>query len=427
MTEAAQRRPIGLGNAVLSRPKGTMSGQSPLDMMHADRMRTPRRAARSTPRQRLGSIVASVVLIVVLAAGWCGLWYYAAAVADRSLAGWVEREAAAGRIYSCGSERISGFPFRIEVTCAEAAADLNSNQPPFAVAAKAITFTAQVYHPTLLVGEIASPLTVAVPGEPPSFTATWSLAQLSVSGLPPSPESFSVILDQPRLDRVDSGNSANAATLFVADHAEMRGRVVGGSANDHPVIDAFVQFASARAPTLHPLVAEPLRGNLDVVLRGFRDLSPKPWPDRFREMQAAGGSIELKSLRIERADATVVGNGTLTLNEHGRLNGVIQVAVVGVEHIVPLLGIDQVIGQGIDRLGGSSGQPAQGLSALDRIVPGLSGVVRQGANASVIDAIKKMGQPTEIDKKPAILLPLRFVDGSVYLGMIRIGEVPPLF
>ena len=38
-----------------------------------------------------------------------------------------------------------------------------------------------------------------------------------------------------------------------------------------------------------------------------------------------------------------------------------------------------------------------------------------------------MGQPTSIDNQPAIVLPLRFVDGAIYLGMLRIGEVPALF
>jgi hypothetical protein len=38
-----------------------------------------------------------------------------------------------------------------------------------------------------------------------------------------------------------------------------------------------------------------------------------------------------------------------------------------------------------------------------------------------------MGQPTEIDQKPATALPLRFTYGAIYFGMIRVGEVPPLF
>jgi hypothetical protein len=90
------------------------------------------------------------------------------------------------------------------------------------------------------------------------------------------------------------------------------------------------------------------------------------------------------------------------------------------------LGVDRIIGRGIDRLAGN-GQSPQGLGALDRLMPGLGGVVRDTANASLIENLNKMGQPTEIDKKPAIVLPLRISDGSVYLGMIPLGDVPPLF
>ena len=84
------------------------------------------------------------------------------------------------------------------------------------------------------------------------------------------------------------------------------------------------------------------------------------------------------------------------------------------------------IEQQLDQLSGG-GQAQQGLAALDRLVPGLSGIVRQGTNATLVDDVKKMGQPTEIDSKPAVALPLRLSDGAVYLGLIRIGDVPPLF
>jgi hypothetical protein len=57
----------------------------------------------------------------------------------------------------------------------------------------------------------------------------------------------------------------------------------------------------------------------------------------------------------------------------------------------------------------------------------LGGELRQNASASVIESIKKMGQPTEIDKKPATVLPVRVEDSVIYLGVIPLGVVPPLF
>jgi hypothetical protein len=406
-----------------------MAGQSPLNMMQADR-RLPRRGAppaavRSRPRRRLWPVFGVAAALVVLAAGWSALWYYAANVADRTLAGWVAREAAGGRIYTCGSEGISGFPFRIQTHCTEAAATLNTIQPPLAVAAQDITFTAQVFRPTKLVGDITGPLTIAPAGQPPSLTANWSSARISVSGLPPEPDALSVSLAQPQLVR---GAGTGTATLFAADSTDFQARIIEGSADNHPVIDAMLHVASATAPALHSALAKPLQGEIEVVLRGFSDLAPKPFAQRFRELQAAGGSITIKSLHIERTDAVAVGTGTLTLKPDGKLDGVITVAISGIESIVPELGIDKMIGQGIGQLAGIPGQSGQsGLAALDRLMPGLSGVVTAGANASLIDDLKKMGQPTKIDGKPATALPLRFTDGAVYLGMVRIGEVPALF
>ena len=102
-------------------------------------------------------------MIVALPIGWTMLWYYAASIAGRALTGWIDREAALGRVYACGSQTIGGFPFGILIRCDEAAAAFNSNRPPFDVSAKDIIFSAQVFRPTLLNGKITGPVTLADP------------------------------------------------------------------------------------------------------------------------------------------------------------------------------------------------------------------------------------------------------------------------
>jgi hypothetical protein len=293
-----------------------------------------------------------------------------------------------------------------------------------------------VFRPTLLNGEISAPVTLADPSQGsaqgsaqgsvqrPAFVANWSTARLALLGLPPEPERVSVDLVKPRLDRTAG---ANAGMIFQADRVTVDGRIIAGSARHNPVIEASAKVSAALAPSFHPLLAEPLQGEIDVVMRGFKDFLPKPWSVLFRDMQAAGGGIEIKTLRLVRSDAAVLGVGTLTINASGRLEGELRVTVAGVENIVPLLGVDQLIGQGIDRLTGGGGSPAQGLSALDRLLPGLGGVVREGASAGLIETIKRMGEPTKLDGKPAIALPLRVTDGIVYVGMIPVAVVPALF
>ncbi len=412
-----------------------MTGESPLGMMRSRqgpsrgarqeaRQRAPRRPAAPGPRRRrILPIVLSGVVLILLGGGWCWLWYYAATEANRTLAGWLQREAAAGRVYTCGSRDITGFPFRIQAHCVQADAQINSNQPPFAVSASDITFTAQVYHPTLLVARVTGPMTLSVPGQPPTFTANWSSAEMDLRGLPPAPESVTIAVENPR---VDQAIEAKPTTIFSAESADVSTSIIDGSVNSNPVIETLIRFAAATAPTVHPLLTAPVQGDIDVVFKGFKDLAPKPWSQHFREMQAADGSIEIKRLRLDRTDSIIIGVGTLTLNADGKLEGLIRVAISGVENIVPQLGIDRAISRGINQIAGDK-SGGQGLSALDRLMPGLGNAVRDTANSSVIDSLNKMGQPTEIDNKPAIVLPLRVSDGAVYLGMVPLGALPPLF
>ena len=391
-----------------------MPGQSPLSMMQPPEQRARRMSrARTAPRGRW-RIWAPVAAIILLAALWSGLWYVSASVADRALAGWVEREAAAGRAYSCGSETVGGFPFDIRARCADVTAEIKNSQPPYSIGAKALDFVAEIYRPTRLIGDVTGPLTIATTGQPPSLAADWTRARLVVSGVPPYPDTLSIELTAPHLDRAAGGES-----LFNAKRADFHARITKGSPRDHPVVDITLHLADASA-TFHRLLGQLIDGDVDAIVRGLTDLSPKPWADRMREIQAAGGGIEIKSFRLTQANAIVVGAGTLGLSAEGKLNGVVRVAIVGIEQIVPQLGIDRMIGQGLDQLSGSGG-------TLDRLVPGLSETIRETANASVIENLKKMGEPTTIDNRPAILLPLRFVNGAIYLGMLRIGEAPALF
>jgi hypothetical protein len=402
-----------------------MPGESPLGTMRppAQRMRTS--AARPRRRRRHWPILMPVAIIIVAAIAWFWLWYYAASIADRTMAGWIEREAAAGRVYSCGQQSIGGFPLGMTVRCTNAAAQIKNTVPPYDVEARDVSFSAEIYRPTRLVGDIVGPLSLAEAGQQPMFAANWRRAQVGVSGVPPYPETVFADLDGPHLDQVGTGGNE---TWFQAKRGDLRGRVLSGSPRNHPVIETTLHLVAATAPTLHPLFAAAVDFDADAVLSGFDDLLPKPWPERFREMRANGGGVEIKALRFAQGKAIiVVGAGKLSLNEHGKLDGVIQVAIAGLEQIVPQLGLGEMLARGIDQLSGTPGTAAQGMNALDQIIPGLGGALRETANASIVENLKKMGQPTTVESQAAVVLPLRFADGGIYLGMLRVGEVPPLF
>ena len=67
------------------------------------------------------------------------------------------------------------------------------------------------------------------------------------------------------------------------------------------------------------------------------------------------------------------------------------------------------------------------FGALDRAIPGLGKVVKQNANVGVAAGINALGKEAVLEGKKARAFPLRFVDGAVFLGPLKVGQVPPLF
>ena len=76
---------------------------------------------KPTHRRSLWPVLVPLILVVALAIVWTGLWFYAAAAAEETLDGWRAREAKSGRVYSCATQTIGGYPFRFEVRCVKPA------------------------------------------------------------------------------------------------------------------------------------------------------------------------------------------------------------------------------------------------------------------------------------------------------------------
>jgi len=371
------------------------------------------RSARLRKRRYIGTLI----LFLALVGGWSYLWYYATGKAEVAIDGWRAREAKAGRIYTCGSQSIGGYPFRIEVTCDKAAAVFRSNQPPVEIKTSGILVAAQLYQPTLLISDFYGPLTIADLGHAPNIIVNWKLAQSSVRGTPSAPERISLVFDQPVVERI---NGNNRQSVLKAQHIEVHGRLAGGSVTNKPIIETVLRIRAAAAPELHPAAAMPIDADITTLLRGLNDFSPKPWSARFRELQAVDGRVDITQARVQQGDTIAVGDGTLSLNTSGRLQGQLRVTVANIEPFLAAVGTPQVVQNSpdMDRLSG----------ALDRLLPGLGNVARQQATSSNLSlGINLLGEQTTLEGKRAVTLPLRFDDGSVFLGPIWIGNTPAMF
>ena len=350
-------------------------------------------------------------LVVALAVAWTGFWFYAAAQAKTEIASWRERERQAGRRQDCASLSVGGYPFRIEVRCADGNFELQGT-PTLRLDLSSVLAVVQVYDPRLLIGEFKGPLNVSQQSGRNEFILDWDVGRASVRGrLPSQVERVSLALEA--LSIRDSG-TGNADPTFKARHFELHGRQAGSRAAD-PGIEAVLQVKHATAEKVHPIAATPINADVTSVIHGLDDFSAMPWPQRLKEWQAHNGEIEIIKARIEQGTIIAEGAGTLRLTREGRLNGNLQVTVIGIEDVLRVFNLERLASQG---------QVGAALNALDRLLPGLGGIARQSAAPGIAAAL---GQRAELDGKPATGLPIRFVDGTVFLGPFQVGVVPPLF
>ena len=222
--------------------------------------------------------------------------------------------------------------------------------------------------------------------------------------------------------------------LARAKLVELHGRLAEGTPSDHPVIETMLKMSQGSVQEVHPLLAQPFDADVRAMLSGLKDFAPKPWPERFREIQAAGGRVEIVQSRIQQGDLIAVAAGTLGLSASGRLDGELQMTVAGIEKVIPALGIEKMLEEGVpqatlDRVApGVKTQDVNNLmGALDRAIPGLGRVVKQNANAGVTAGINALGKEAVLEGKKARAFPLRFVDGAVFFGPLKVGQVPPLY
>ena len=387
-------------------------------------------------KQKLWRLFLMPVLLLVAAIAWSGFWFYAASKVDETVDAWRAREAKSGRVYDCARRSVAGFPFRFEVSCSGASVALVSQtagvpQAPITARLGNILVVAQVYDPKLLIAEFTAPATISGGGLQPSMTVNWSKARSSIVGLPGVPQRVAIVFDDPAIDRIDASVQTPLAR---ARHIELHARLADDSAQDRPVIETALQIAGGSLQELHPVLAEPFDADVRTLLGGLKDFSPKPWPERFREIQAAGGHVEIVQSRIQQGDLIAVAAGTLGLSASGRLDGELQMTVAGIEKVIPALGIDKMLEEGVpqatlDRV--APGVKTQDITnlmgALDKAIPGFGKAVRQNANVGVAAGINSLGKEAVLEGRKARAFPLRFVDGAVFLGPLKVGQVPPLF
>jgi hypothetical protein len=353
------------------------------------------------PRARFAT--APLAVLMLAAAGWSGAWFYGARKAENTVAIWSAKEAQAGRTYQCGSRTIAGFPLRIEMHCTQPSVRVASNQSIITAEAKEIRAVANILHPGILNVEISGPVSVSEHNQP-IFLGNWTLARVIVHG-GPSPERVFLAIDRAQFYRA---TQISMQPLLISDRLEADVRAKSTSATGKTTFDISAHVAGGTVPSSALLASQPFVADATAVVGGIATGSPKGFPSLLRAWQANGGSLELKSVRIQQGKALAVAMGDVGLNADGRVEGSLRLSIAG-SYIQ--------FAESVLRDAAQRNRTAESMQALPQ--------------TRSLEA----GGPAKTDRPSVVAVPpispsgvaIHFVDGSVYAGTVLLGVIPPLY
>jgi hypothetical protein len=321
-------------------------------------------------------LLAAFALAVVVA--WSVMWFVAATVVDRHVHK-IERMAAGpGATAECINRSVTGFPFRIEVRCAEGS---HATSPGGLLKIGGATVAALVYDPDQVIAELAPPLEIQTPGAP-RMQADWALARASAR----------LDFDDRSLERFDA--EVREAELTLGTRPAMSIAEVGAHLRRDPVAPRDLGLA-VRIEDVVPLEGgEPVSISLRARLGDGGDLLGGR-PEALIAAIAEGGvPFVVEEAVVESGEMMLHATGELTLGDDGRLNGSLDVAIAGSESEVPY---------------------------LDALGPEMAATVRM-----LLKDVLPYAPETTFRERSAKTLTLAVKDGRVRAGLVPLFTLPPV-
>ncbi len=219
--------------------------------------------------------------------------------------------------------------------------------------------------------------------------------------------------------------------LLRARHIELHARLVEGSPADHPVIETRVADRwRQRAGSASAVGAAVRRRAADQAERPEGISRPNPGRNGFAKSRLPAARSKSNSRGLRRRSGRG-RNRNAELDRQGNLNGELQMTVAGIEKVIPALGLEKMLDDGVpqarsiaSRRGSRTKDVSNLLGALDRAMPGLGKVVSSRRQCRRYRRHQRARQGRRAGRQEGPRIPLRFVDGAVYLGPIKVAQIP---
>lgn len=134
---------------------------------------------RSKPRSSMRRYAIFVLVITfVLCAAWTALWTYGRSIVAERVDQVLQANADGPATLLCADLGISGFPFRMSLSCSKAG--ITESRRNISATLAGVEVTALVYQPRHVIAELASPLQITWNDDASPLSANWSRGRSSV-------------------------------------------------------------------------------------------------------------------------------------------------------------------------------------------------------------------------------------------------------
>lgn len=346
------------------------------------------------PKKRSSWRIASpLIFFLVVAAAWSGFWVFVSRETEAGLDIALAHEAANGRTLACAERTFSGFPFRIEVSCRALTIDVDRGDERWSLSAARLVAVAQVYQPRHIILEVTGPINVVSPDDPREIEARFTELRASFVSGNEGPDRVAVVVGGLDAD-VILGEARQK--LIGQASGEFHARRSAAADAAPGSYDVALSLDAASVPEVDSkLGPAPAKVSFVGVIKGLTDWSPRPFQDRLRDWQAAGGSLVIERAQIDRGETSAKASGEVALDPEGRPDGKVFVTLAGVDVLTQQLKDAAIAPPNVTRMLGV------GLAIL--------------------------GKPSNIDGKAAVELPLTMKEGRASLGAFPMARLNPLF
>ena len=330
-----------------------------------------RPGASGVPRKLIWLAVAVVLAVALYTAGW----FYAASRLKERVAQELAASEEGMRPASCGNLSVRGFPFRIGVFCDSLAFD--DRVSGLSATFGALRSAAQVYRPGHAVIELDGPAQVRVSPDL-VLDADWELMHGSAVAWTDGLDRASLAYDglKGRLNAPSEGLFIGIAAAHGEKHVRRSGEALDVAAS----LDALALEIAGKA-------LPPLNVSADMTIADAARWLTIEGPPATLPL---GVNAELRSLTVDLGEGNrITLAGPVEIGEDGLVSGALDLAVEGVA-------------AWRDRISQTFPEMAETVDRVAGAITGLSG-----------------GQD-----RASVKLTIR--QGTVYLGLFPIAEIPPL-